>query len=75
MEASHTIEQLSVQLKQARRLGSLASLQAPQSHIDELQKSVADLKCELEVEMRRREEVSGLVGGGGDKRVGGRERR
>ena len=66
-EASQTIEQLSSQLKQAKRSGSLVSL-VPQSQMDGLQRNVAELKRELEMEVQRREEVRSLerkdVGGG-----------
>ena len=66
-EASQTIEQLSSQLKQAKRSGSLVSL-VPQSQLDGLQRNVAELKRELEMEVQRREEVRSLerkdVGGG-----------
>ena len=58
-EASQTIEQLSSQLKQAKRSGSLVSL-VPQSQLDGLQRNVAELKRELEMEVQRREEVRSL---------------
>ena len=58
-EASQTIEQLSSQLKQAKRSGSLVSL-VPQSQMDGLQRNVAELKRELEMEVQRREEVRSL---------------